>query len=547
MLQLIKIRNLALVKELEWSLGNGLIGVTGETGAGKSVIVGALKLILGQRADKSLIRTGETSCTAEAVFEMGNTMRVDAILEESGIDPCEDGRLIIRRVIAQNSNKQFVNGCSAMLGLLRELGEELVDLHGPHDHQSLLSNDRQLQMLDAYAGNDKPVANYHQLWSEWREKAIRLEDLKKNDRESRQELDLLKFQIAEIETAELKEGEDEEIEKLYQRASNSSKLAEHSQKIAQLLEGAVGEGLREIQRSAAELARLDEGVADRLAGLEQAVVELSEIEREMADYSEDLEMDPREEERLAQRINVFETLKRKYGSTLGAVIKHCEHASQRVFDIENRDLLLEELEAEVETLEQTMREAGRKVSQQRKNAAPKLAKIIATHLQELGFKQAKFDCVFMPNEVPTGSGLEGVDFLFGPNPGEPLKPLKQIASSGEVSRVMLAVKSALADQDATPLMVFDEIDANVGGSIARAVGEKMAALGEKHQVVAITHFPQVAAVADEHYVVEKTVEKGRTNSNLSKVEGQERITELVRMLGGGGDQAEAMAESLLAK
>ena len=548
MLSLLKIKNLALVDELTWQLGSGLIGVTGETGAGKSVIVGALKLILGERADKNLIRTGESNCTIQAVFNISNHSIVNDILEDAGLDPCEDEQIIIKRIIGQSNNKQFVNNSPATLAVLKKLGTEIVDLHGPHDHQSLLSTERQLSMLDAFAKNQKEHNNYRQIWSEWHEKSMRLEDLKNSERATEQELDILKFQVAEIENAELKPDEEELIEHQFKRVSNSSKLIELSSKIAGNLEHGINDALGEVLRAAQELQQLDASIADRLGGLEQAALELQDLEQEMSSYSSELEIDPEEEQTLSTRINTFETLKRKYGATLEDVIIHGQDARKRLEEIENRDGMLDCLEIEVKELYQDVTTAGQKLTSSRTKSAPKLAKVITSHLKDLGFKQAAFDLNLIPHpaEKPTGNGLESIDFQFGPNPGEPLKPLRQIASSGEISRVMLAVKSSLADQDATPLMVFDEIDANVGGEIAKAVGDKMATLGEQHQVISITHFPQVAAVAGQHFVVEKNVDDGRTTSSLKEVTGDNRINELVRMLGGGdGKQATAMAKTLL--
>lgn len=546
MLSLLKIKNLALVDQLSWQLGSGLVSVTGETGAGKSVIVGALKLILGERAEKGLIRTGETTCTIEAVFSLADGSIVNDILEDAGLDTCEDNQLIIKRVIGHTSTKQFINNSPATLSVLKSIGTEIVDLHGPHDHQSLLSTDRQLSMLDAYAHSEEALITYRQLWSEWHEKSLRLEDLRNSERATEQELDLLKFQVDEIDSADLKPDEEEEIEAQFKRVSNSSKLIELSSKIAGTLEHTVNEALGEVLRAAQELQKLDPSSVESFAGLQQAALELQDLEREMAGYADDLDIDPSEEIKLSNRINTFETLKRKYGSTLADVITHGNDARKRLTEIENRDGLLDGLQLEVNTLFQETLTAAEKLTSIRKKSAPKLAKEISIHLKELGFKQAAFELSIIPHSKPTSSGMESIDFQFGPNPGEPLKPLRQIASSGEISRVMLAVKSSLAEQDATPLMVFDEIDANVGGEIARAVGDKMAALGKQHQVISITHFPQVAAVAGQHFVVEKHIESGRTRSTLHEVKGNKRIDELVRMLGGGdGKQAIAMAKSLL--
>ena len=305
------------------------------------------------------------------------------------------------------------------------------------------------------------------------------------------------------------------------------------------------ERLGHLQKVSRDLEKLDPALRDTLEGVDKAVLELQEMESGLVDYLDDLSTDPAELLRLEERINTLESLKRKYGPGLEDVIAHREAVAQRLDSVENRTEHMQQLQDEVDVARVVADDLGMKLSEKRRKAAPRLAKDIALHLKELGFKQAAFEVKLVAHTKPEASGLEDAEFEFGPNPGEPMKPLRQIASSGEISRVMLSVKSALAEQDATPLMVFDEIDANVGGEIARAVGEKMAKLGERHQVVAITHFPQVAAVAAHHFVVSKDVEEGRTCSRLVSVAGEERINELVRMLGGGGKQARAMAESLL--
>ncbi len=546
MLTLLKIRNLALVDELAWELGAGLIGVTGETGAGKSVIVGALKLVLGERADKSLIRTGEDACTVEAVFELSDAREIDAILEEGGLGPT-DGQLIVRRVVGQSGNRQFVNDSPVTLGLLKRIGEHLVDLHGPHDHQSLLSTERQLAMLDAYAATDGALATYRDAWRAWRTKFSELEELRTAENASEQELELLRYQLQEIDAANLKPEDEQELEDRWRRASNATRLVETAATASAALGGDDGilERITELQRLVRDLEKLDPSIVERTAGLETASVELQELERALADYAEELDIDPEEAATLEERVNLLESLKRKYGPGLADVLARRDAAAARLDTIENRGEKLEALEREVSAAREKLEAAGKSLSAARKKAAPKLAKEIAAQLKDLGFKQSSFEAPLVPHAEPGPQGLEGVEFQFGPNPGEPLLPLRQIASSGEISRVMLAVKSALADQDATPLMVFDEIDANVGGEVARAVGRKMAALGTRHQVVAITHFPQVAATAAHHFVVEKEVANGRTRSRLFQVQGETRIHELVRMLGGGGEQARAMAAALL--
>lgn len=548
MLTLLKIRNLALVDELVWELGEGLVGVTGETGAGKSVIVGALKLVLGDRADKGLIRTGTDQCVVEAVFRLADPGEVNAILAEGGLEACLDDELIVRRVIGQTLNRQFVNDSPVTLSMLKRVGEHLVDLHGPHDHQSLLSTERQLGMLDAFGGAEEDAAAYRAAWRAWRGKLAEYEELRAAEAASEQELDLLRFQVEEIDAARLRPEEEGEVVDRCRRAANGTRLIEVAGAASSLLGvegGGVLDRLGELQRLVRELEKLDPSVRERVAGLETAVVELQDLERALADYVEDLDIDPAEAARLEERVNLFESLKRKYGTSLAAVLEHRERAAARLDVVQNRGERLAKLEEEARVCREKMLDCGRALSAKRRKAGPRLAKEISGQLKDLGFRQAMFEVGLVSHAEPAPAGMEGVEFQFGPNPGEPMLPLRQVASSGEVSRVMLAVKSALAEQDAVPLMVFDEIDANVGGEVARAVGKKMAALGERHQVVAITHFPQVAAAAAHHFVVEKEVSGGRTKSRLFAVSGESRIKELVRMLGGGGDSARAMAASLL--
>lgn len=547
MLTLLKIRNLALVDELSWELGNGLIGVTGETGAGKSVIVGALKLVLGERADKTLIRTGEDACSVEAVFEGEDLATVNAILADGGLAGCEDGQLIVRRVVGQTGNRQYVNDSPVTLGLLKRLGEQLVDLHGPHDHQSLLSTDRQLAMLDAWSGGEAEVEAYRAVFREWKNRSAELAELRDAEQAGERELELLRFQVEEIDQAKISADDGKELEERWRRAANAGRLVETAAAASAALSGEDGvlTRLTEVQKLLRDLEKLDSSWSQRLGSLESAVLELRELDSSLADYADELDIDPREAAALDERMNLLENLKRKYGPTLEDILEKRAKAAETLDRTENRADLLAALAQQIAVLHGELEQRGKGISARRKKGAPKLAKEISAQLKDLGFKQSSFEIPLLSLAEPGGTGWESVEFQFGPNPGEPLLPLRQIASSGEISRVMLAVKSALAEQDATPLMVFDEIDANVGGEIARAVGRKMAALGVRHQVVAITHFPQVAATAAHHFVVEKEVSGGRTRSRLYPVQGETRIAELVRMLGGGGEKARGMAEALL--
>lgn len=549
MLSLLKIQNLALVEDLAWELGPGLVGVTGETGAGKSIIIGALKLVLGERADRGLIRTGADTCSVEAAFDLKNTAAVDAILTEHGLDPLNGESLIIRRVIGTSgSNKQFVNGSPVMSVMLKKLGEHLVDLHGPHDHQTLNSQERQLEMLDAYAGAEDLVKQYREAHASWRTAVTEHEELAQAERASEQEMDMLRFQIKDIDSAHLKEGEEEEVESRHRIAANSARLIELCNGVAdRLSEGpsSVLSGLRDVARMVHELEKIDPKLAESFSGFEGAQIELQEMENSMRGYLDEAEIEPAELERLEGRMHTFQALKRKYGSSVKAVLEFKANAELKLSRMENRGEELEKLAQQVAAQRAEVDRLGRQVSTKRKTAAPKLAKQISAHLTDLGFQRAVFELPLATHAEPQRDGLEGVDFQFAPNPGEPLKALRLTASSGEMSRVLLAVKSALAKQDGIPLMVFDEIDANVGGNIAEAVGRKMATLAERHQVIAITHMATLASLAKTQFVVTKEFDDKRTRSTLTEVKGKTRVEELARMLGGNVESAKKHAESLL--
>ncbi|MCB1206799.1 MAG: DNA repair protein RecN [Verrucomicrobiae bacterium] len=545
MLSVLKIKNLALVDDLTWELGPGLIGVTGQTGAGKSMIVGALKLILGERANHDLIRSGENLCSVEAVFELDSNLdQVNALLEGGGLEPCEGNALVVKRVFG-SGNKQFVNCSPCTLSLLKSLGGLLVDLHGPHEHQSLLSQDRQLAMLDAYAHAISERRAYREAYEAWTNAKSELEDFRNQRLVSDQEIELLRFQVEEIAAAALEPAEVGEIEQRYRQAQNASRLLENASQAVDLL-SAASANLGNAQRCLRELERFDPSVGPRLSGFESARVEIEELEAGLRDYSEELEIDPADAARIERRIDEIETLKRKYGQTIEEVLSYEARARHRLATVDGREAELLRLSSAVESAAVDLTKAGKTLSAKRSKATPALAKEISGHLKDLGFHRSSFEIAVEPLPGPGPRGLESIDFLFGPNPGEPMKPLRVIASSGEMSRVMLAVKSALADQDRIPLMVFDEIDANVGGEIAVAVGRKMAFLGDRHQVVAITHMPQVAALAHRHYLVTKEVENETTNSRLEPVTGKSRARELARMLGGIGPETLALAEKMLA-
>ncbi len=547
-LSLLRIKNLALVEELEWETAPGFIAVTGETGAGKSIIIGALQLLLGERADKSLIRTGADLCTVEAVFSGPEVQKLNPQLIEAGIDPSESDLLLKRTLSSTGTNRQFINGSPTTLSILKTLGDELVDLHGPHDHQSLLSPDKQLVLLDSFARSEKYLEEYRNSYRQLQTLLSEHAALNSAETAREQELDLLRHQIAEVTSANLAAGEEEEIEKRYKLSSNSKRLVELAGAIANKLSEAdesILSQLAETQRLLRELEKIDSSIANFASAHAASVVELSEIADGLSRYAENLDLDPEQLAALEQRVSLFETLKRKYGGSIADVIAFGERAVERMRKIEGRDLELERLAKEIEGVRTNMSAAGDALRKMRINAAPRLSEKIRANLRDLGFRQSEFEAQLTALDQPRSSGFDSIELLFSPNPGEPLKPLRAIASSGETSRLMLAIKSALAGQDSIPLLVFDEIDTNVGGEIANAVGAKMKTLGRDHQVICITHLPQVAATASSHFVVNKDVSHGRTFSNLREVEGTARQEEIARMLGGKSESALKLAASLL--
>jgi len=547
-LNLLRIKNLALVEELEWQIAPGFIAVTGETGAGKSIIVGALQLLLGERADKSLIRTGAEVCTVEAVFTGDNLQKLNPQLAEAGVEPCESDLILKRALSTSGANRQFINGSPTTLSILKNLGDELVDLHGPHDHQSLLSPEKQLELLDSFARAGDRREEYRKHFRELQ--ALIAEHAALNTAETvrAQELDLLRHQINEISSANLVAGEEEEIQMRYTLASNSKRLIELASAVANKIsdaEDSVLSQLAETQRLLRELEKIDNSVSQFVAGHETAVIELSEIARSLSDYAEKLDLDPEQLAALEQRVSLFETLKRKYGSSIAEVIEFGQRAAERMRKIQGRDAELERLANEIKKVRAQMNRAGEVLRKLRAKAAPRLSETIQTNLVDLGFKQSEFEAKLTALDEPRANGFDLVELLFSPNPGEPLKPLRTIASSGEISRLMLAIKSALAAHDAISLLVFDEIDTNVGGEIALAVGAKMLALAQGHQLICITHLAPVAAAASSHFVVTKEVVRGRTFSNLQEVTGKARREEIARMLGGKSESALQLAASLL--
>jgi DNA repair protein RecN (Recombination protein N) len=571
MLTTLRIKNLALVPDLTLELQPGCNVITGETGAGKSIIIGALNLVLGERADRTLIRSGSDNCSVEAVFDVKKLRApLKNFLEENGLEPCDENQLVLKRTFTSaGTNRQFVNGSATTLNVLATIGEWLVDMHGPHDHQSLLHPAKQLVILDAFGELENEREAFGELVSQRTVIEADKFSLVVDEKTYAQQLDLLRFQVQEIFGARLHPDEEKSVEENFQRASNAAKLLQLSQAALDMLSENENSLLAQsgvIARTLQELQRVDSGAASLVELQSQAVGAWRELQSELSRYAEKVDVDPAQLQQLEERLNLIHSLKRKYGVTLAEVIAFGDDAKQKLQSLESRDAELAQLNAELQKLGAEILSAGKKLSEARKKVIPQLAKAVGKQLEDLGFKESKFDVSIKTDLVgdevtslkskqsqslltsaPTikQTGLDEIEFQFAPNPGEPAKPLRAIASSGEMARVMLALKTVLAAEDEIPVLIFDEVDANVGGETANAVGEKMKQIAAQRQVLCITHLPQVAAPADAHYVVTKQIRDGRTISEIALLTKKERVTELARMLGGQSEAARKHAEALL--
>ena len=553
MLETLRIRNLALVTDLTLELGPGYNAISGETGAGKSILIGALNLVLGERADRTLIRAEADQCTVEATFDVAKLdAPLPAFLAEHGLEPCEENQLLLKRTFtAAGGNRQFVNGSATTLAMLKQIGEWLVDMHGPHDHQSLLHPARQLAILDAFGGLQASRAAFTELLQRRTEIEQAKADLVVDEATYAQQLDLLRFQVKEITDAALDPAEEETLEADYQRSSNAARLLELCQGALQLVsenEGSLLDRSGDLGRVLADLHQVDECAANLVQLHEEARANLQELQGELSAYADRVDIDPAQLMALEERVNLSQSLKRKYGGSIEAVNAFGEEAAQKLATLESRDEELARLNAELDSLETKLIAAGQKLTAQRAKLIPKLTKAVTAHLNDLGFAQSQLDVALTNTEQAAEAkttGLDTVEFQFAPNPGEPARPLRAIASSGELARVMLALKTVLAAEDSIPVLIFDEVDANVGGETAHAVGERMRQIADQRQVLCITHLAPVAAAAQTHYVVSKAVIDGRTESNIQRLTDSDRVDEIARMLGGKVGAARKHAEELL--
>ncbi len=536
MLSRLNIRNLALVDSVSVSFEHGLTVITGETGAGKSLLIGALRLLLGERADKSMIRTGETSCGIEAVFELADPSGVNAALEAVGLPPCDDGQLVIRRTITESSSKNLVNDSPVTLPVLKSLGDVLVDMHGPYDHQSLLHTDAQMDILDAFGQLDAERAAYREQYKIFQTLEKRFQEFSNvDDSGIAEQIDLLAWRVKEIEETKLTEEDEAAVQLEHEQMANAQNILELAQTAAGGLteaEYSAMECLSAARKACTQLAKYMPSAEAWAEELEGAARTAQEISSAIQSAVEDINAGPERLQFLDERLSLYRSLKRKVAPTVPEILVKLDEWKTKLKDLQSRDEQRAVVEKERAAALIETEKAGRTLRKKRQKVAGELADAITVELRDLGFEHGLFEVQLLDLDEPSASGMDEIEFGFAPNAGESMRPLRMIASSGEISRVMLAVKAVLARHDRIPLLVFDEIDANVGGEIANAVGDKLAQVGATHQVIAITHLPQVAVCGHHHFAVAKNVQDGRTFTRISKLEGDERTEEVARMLGG---------------
>ena len=539
MLKRLTVSNLAVVEKAEAEFCPGLNVITGETGAGKSVLMGALDLVLGGRADASVVRDGAKEAEVEAVFELGLERKV------GGGETCVTVR---RTVTAQGRSRAWIDDESVTVAELKELGAQLVDIHGPTANQRLAEEDFQRKALDAFGGVDlaargrkEGAKSYAELFAWLAELRTQISDLKSSGGED--ELDMLRFQVNELESAELTE-DDETLSERHAAAAHAEEIVENANAVTEALGGdqSAAEILVALHPRFREMAKHLPAAEAWAAEAEDLTVRIQELSRTVADAASKLDVGEADLEELDARLTLINRLLRKYekgignqGSGVGGLLELLEAKKAKLDALEHCEERVAELEAKIAVADKAVRTAGAELTKKRRAAAEKLSKAVTAELKDLGFLQAKFFVALEPIE-PEAHGMDRVVYMFEPNPGEAARPLAAIASSGEIARVMLALKTCTSKTSQTfqtsQTLVFDEIDANIGGEVGKIVGEKMRMVAKSHQVIAITHLPQSAVCGERHLVVSKAVAGGRTKTRISEVDGEDRVAEIARMLGG---------------
>lgn len=544
MLQSLHVKNLALIDETEVTFGGGLNILSGETGAGKSIIIGSINLALGAKADKEMIRSGAEYALVELVFSVEDPAQIRAIQEMDL--PLEDGQLILQRKIMENRSQCKVCGETVTAKQLRQLSEILIDIHGQHEHQSLLKETKQLEILDSYTGSilSEKKEKLAEIYRQYREKCRELSANDTDEETRKRECALAEFECREIEEAALVPGEDAEVERAYQRMSNARKIEEAAVS-AHALCGYENGGAGSLIARAIREIRAVSAYDGTLQEYEKQLLDidglLNDYNREMAEYLAGLEFDTGEFEQTETRLNLLNRLKSKYGNTVEEMLAYRERAAETIEKYRNFDAYRAALEKETEMLKKQALALAGEISALRGENARALSEKMREALLDLNFGQAVFEIRVEPDEERLSeNGFDSVRFLISVNPGEPVRELSQVASGGELSRIMLALKTLLADKDEIGTLIFDEIDTGISGRTAWKVSEKMGIIGRAHQLICITHLPQIAAMADVHFVIEKQVENNRSITRIRELAKEESVEELARMLGG-----DAITESAL--
>jgi DNA repair protein RecN (Recombination protein N) len=550
MLKKLTVKDYALIDSLEVEFAPGLNILTGETGAGKSILIGALGLVLGERADTDSVRTGAKAAVVEAEFLLGESKDLSAVFGELEME--WSGDLLVRREVASTGkSRAFVNDSPVTLANLKRIGDAILDMHGQHEHQSLLYEERHLDYLDGFAQAWPDRTSVSEFYQQYNRTRSELEALRNKEQLTREKLDLYSFQIKEIESAGLTEGEEESLDAERTVLENSEKLFSLASAGYQLLyqqDGSITEQFSALERSAEEVSDIDPRMEPTLKSISSVNDQIEEIARDLRKYRDGISFDPQRLEEIRNRLDLIMTLKKKYSGkdgTIVAVLAHYAKIKAEVDSVEHGEENIKKLEAELETKRRELEKACIILSEKRQSAAKKMAKEVVGQLKDLGMEKASFKVEVVQVEEAAGpvqqnkkrlktdaTGIDAVRFLISPNPGEDLKPLAKIASGGEISRVMLAVKTILSQADAVPVLVFDEIDAGIGGRIAEAVGIKLREISSARQVLCITHLPQIASLGGSHYQVSKEEKGGRTITSVAKLDHKERVEELARMLGG---------------
>ncbi len=551
MLRELRIRNFAVVEELSLEFGPGLSVLSGETGAGKSILVEALALLVGGRPSPDMIRAGQSRATLEGRFEVAGVDGLEGLCAEAGVDT-EDGWLILRRELRREGrHRAWVNGSPSTTGLLKTLGARLLDIHGQHEHQRLLDRAEQRRMLDAYGGHEDVAADVLGMWDEMVEIEGRLESVRAAATAGRERADYLRFKAEEIEAAELDADEERALETESSRLSHSEELTRLAEELHHRLyegEGSIVEQLGDIGGRLDALVQIDESGL-RFADLfESALRTIEELGRELGPYRESVEHDPATLDVIRERQDLLYRLKRKYGEPLTTIIEAGAKARAELDSIEGADDEIARLDAARGHAASLFHQRTKDLAKARLRASSKLAGAVNATLSGLGLEGGRFEIGLEPLDAPGRAGAERVEFLVSLNPGFPPAPLARVASGGELSRLMLALETALVSVDDVPILIFDEVDAGIGGTVAHQVAARLVRVATSHQVLVVTHLAQIAAHADAHYSVGKAARQGETKTSVRELYGDQRVSEVARMLGGDpdSDASRAHAEELLA-